>query len=380
MFLTIHGSQAFGMATELSDLDLKGVCVPPKSVREDLFHGFDQAENAPFVEDQFGRLRNPANPKMESTIYSLRKYVSLAALVNPTILELMWVDPKFVQIQHPAWNELVRHRKLFLSRKARQTYLGYAKQQVAKIERHRKWLKLEAAPVKPMREQFGLKNPDVAREFGESDRFIRRQIETWNFSEYDGIDEDRRHDIKELCWDLVFNLCQSAKTNWENWPDAYYQAALVKLQNVVQMPKDVLGLINAEKRYHDALKEWNGYQHWATERNAARKELEQKHGFDTKHACHLVRLLRQGIEVLETGELTVLRPDAAELLGIRNGAWSYERTVEYAAEMEAKLADAEKRSPLPQGVNKVAINAAYQSTMAVWNDVSLKLNGNDFEL
>lgn len=126
IFLTVHGSQAFGMATATSDLDLKGVCFPPRAVRDDLFHKFEQIENPPFVERSCQHLINPANPKVESIVYSFRKYIELAALVNPTIIELMWVDPKFIVSQHPIWQVIQKNRGLFLSRKARQTYLGYS--------------------------------------------------------------------------------------------------------------------------------------------------------------------------------------------------------------------------------------------------------------
>lgn len=60
------------------------------------------------------------------------------------------------------------------------------------------------------------------------------------------------------------------------------------------------------------------------------------HG-NTKHAMHLVRLLRMGVEALTEGKLYVRRPDAAELLTIRNGAWSYEQVVEYAEMMDKKV-------------------------------------------
>jgi hypothetical protein len=45
----------------------------------------------------------------------------LAALVNPTILESMWVSPKFVVARHPIWEMRAENRQ------ARQTYLGYSK-------------------------------------------------------------------------------------------------------------------------------------------------------------------------------------------------------------------------------------------------------------
>ncbi len=141
----------------------------------------------------------------------------------------------------------------------------------------------------------------------------------------------------------------------------------MKLQNEVQMPRDVLGLIAAEKRYQDALREWQGYLRWKNGRNPARQALEIKHRFDTKHASHLVRLLRQGLEIMETGRLTVLRPDAQELLAIRNGAWSYEKVIDYVQKMETKLDGIEERSPLPANSDKVAINHLYHETMERWD-------------
>jgi len=45
--------------------------------------------------------------------------------------------------------------------------------------------------------------------------------------------------------------------------------------------------------------------------------LEAKFGFDTKHAMHLIRLLRMAREILETGVVHVKRPDAEELSAIR---------------------------------------------------------------
>ena len=58
---------------------------------------------------------------------------------------------------------------------------------------------------------------------------------------------------------------------------------------------------------------------------------------DFKHAMHLVRLLRMGVEALEDGVINVHRVDAEELLSIRSGAWTYEEVVEYAEEMDNKV-------------------------------------------
>jgi hypothetical protein len=81
----------------------------------------------------------------------------------------------------------------------------------------------------------------------------------------------------------------------------------------------------------------SNYWTWKKNRNQARSELEEKYGFDTKHAMHLVRLLRMGAEALETGIIHVKRPDAVELLAIRNGEWSYEQIVSYAEMMDKRV-------------------------------------------
>lgn len=57
------------------------------------------------------------------------------------------------------------------------------------------------------------------------------------------------------------------------------------------------------------------------------------HG-NTKHASHLVRLLRMGAEALETKKIVVFRPDAEELLTIRHGGWTYEQLLDYAEFMD----------------------------------------------
>lgn len=62
--------------------------------------------------------------------------------------------------------------------------------------------------------------------------------------------------------------------------------------------------------------------------NTGRVALIEKHGYDTKMFMHAVRLFRMGSEALLTGELTVKRPDAAELLEIRDGKYTLEEAVQ----------------------------------------------------
>lgn len=56
-----------------------------------------------------------------------------------------------------------------------------------------------------------------------------------------------------------------------------------------------------------------------------RKALVQKFGYDCKNGQHLIRLLRQGIEFLNTGTLNVERIDKDELIAIKTGQWGLDR-------------------------------------------------------
>jgi hypothetical protein len=113
----------------------------------------------------------------------------------------------------------------------------------------------------------------------------------------------------------------------------------------------VVSTLNAERRYRAAMKHWESYQTWKSERNPARAELERRHGYDTKHAMHLIRLMRMGLEVLRTGDLVVRRPDADELNAIRDGALSFEDLLASAAALKEQMVHAAEESNLPDDVD-----------------------------
>ena len=66
-----------------------------------------------------------------------------------------------------------------------------------------------------------------------------------------------------------------------------------------------------------------------------------------KHASHLIRILRLGIEFLTDGELHILRKDAQELLEIKAGEWSLEKVKAEAERLFALSESAFIHSKLP---------------------------------
>lgn len=88
-----------------------------------------------------------------------------------------------------------------------------------------------------------------------------------------------------------------------------------------------------------------------------RKALVDQFGYDTKNASHLIRILRQGIDFMRTGELEVYRErDAEELVAIKQGLWSFEDVRQMATDLDHVLLEAGEESPLPPQPDWDAIN------------------------
>ena len=365
IYVTLHGSQAYGLQNDFSDVDLKGICIPPPYVENHLYHRFDQAQNSLWLENKLSYLKNPRNPKLESEIYSLRKFFLLAAEVNPNVIELLFTLPEHHFIMHPIMENLLANRMMFVSNKARYTFAGYACAQAKKIERHRKWIVLgEVQP--PKREDFGLPlipEPGLSEVLGH----IKSTVEKWNLNQF-LLEEMDRSELKDTIWELMSNVTEN-EISVANWPDIYSDAVIHKMAKEFNLKDELVHYIYCERAYAKAKQVYDSWISWKKERNPARRELEEKSGYDTKHASHLVRLMRMGYEIITEGKVIVKRPDAEELLAIKNGSWSFEKVMQFKDEMEAKL-DAEynrqkkliaegKPTPLPRDVNKVKLNELY---------------------
>jgi predicted nucleotidyltransferase len=140
IFEGLSGSHLYGMSTPESDVDTRGVCLPPFRVMTDPFMKFD-------VQDSFA--------DEDRAIYSLSKFFNLAADANPNIVELLFVPEMMSQLWTKTWQKVVDNRHLFLSKNVKHRFLGYAFSQLEAIKRHREWF-INPPERKPVREDFGL--------------------------------------------------------------------------------------------------------------------------------------------------------------------------------------------------------------------------------
>jgi len=113
------GSRAYGLATPYSDQDFLGIYVEPL----DAVLGLNGASKT----DQSYVQRSP-----DRTIHELGKFCRLALAANPTISELLWL-PEYV-LRTQIGDVLIDARSLFLSQRVRNTYGGYAFQQLNRLK------------------------------------------------------------------------------------------------------------------------------------------------------------------------------------------------------------------------------------------------------
>jgi len=136
-YLTVMGSQAYGVSTDTSDLDIYGWCIPPK---EQVFPHL--AGEIPGFGQQIQRfnvwsehhVRDPDKSiERDFAVYSIVKYMQLCMENNPNMIDSLFV-PRNCIIHSTAVSERVREqRKLFLHRGAWHKFKGYAYSQMAKI-------------------------------------------------------------------------------------------------------------------------------------------------------------------------------------------------------------------------------------------------------
>lgn len=321
-----HGSHAYGLATPTSDEDWKGVAIPPREYLYGFLNRFEQAESK--VPDL--------------VIYDLRKFMLLAAECNPSIIEVLWTEPHVIT---PLGERLRGARQLFLSRKAKHTFSGYALAQLKRIRTHHRWI---ASPPKeaPTRAAFGLPERTVVPkdQLMAAQAAIDKKVGHWELDFLHEVDPSTRILLQTKMAECLAEMKVASEDRW--------QAAA----RTLGYDENFLLLLDRERRYNGAQREWEQFLNWKATRNQARAALEEKYFYDTKHAMHLVRLLRMCREILTTGEVRVKRDDREELLAIRGGAWSYDQLIAWAEREDAELETLYETSPLPKAPPRDALD------------------------
>lgn len=257
ILLGLGGSHAYGTNVEGSDIDIRGIALNSKAE----ILGTSNFEQV-------------VNEATDTTIYSLRKIVSLLASCNPNTIEMLGLKPEHYIYLSPIGQELLDNKKIFLSKRAVQSFGGYAFAQLRRLDN-----KAARTLAQAEREQHIL-NSITSASYVWPDKY-------GCFKAGEGIklylDNSEQEDLdKEIFMDVHLT----------HYPLRDYKSMWSDMKNIVS--------------------EYGKIGH--------RNQNAIERGRLGKHMMHLIRLYLMCIDILEKEEIITYREkDLDFLLSIRNG-------------------------------------------------------------
>jgi len=286
------GSHLYGTNTPESDEDFVGIFMPPK----EYVYGLKNVEEVDL--SIVSKQKDGKNSKdaIDRKLYEFRKFIRLASANNPNIIEILYVNDENIIHSNNVGNRLRENRHLFLSKLSIPRFIGYASSQ-----KHKMIIKRDH--FNDLRDvHYALEDMDNKLTLGQVyDRFVALDAHQDILVKKD---TGMHIHIGDLCFE----------------PGLYVK--------------------KVRKRIKERL-----------DKATNRSELVLKHGYDTKFASHLIRLLYEGLDILEKGKLVFPIPEAKEILAIKNGSMTTKEVLEFATELEDRMNDAEKKSDLPKQPN-----------------------------
>lgn len=273
-YLTLGGSRAYGTNTETSDTDIRGFFLEQPS---DLL-GIAQYKEEYVYEN------------IDTTLYSFKRFMMLLSNCNPNTIELIGTRDSEVIYQSKLAKEVRKNYRLFLSKKAFKTFVGYATQQLRRLENAL------------ARDSY----PQPEKEF-----HIQKSIEGQFLS--GGMPETIPFSA------FSFEIKDSKKEELEK--EIYVSV------NLKDVP--LRDLLNTEFIFSNTFRNFGKLNHRNNKKDANHLN---------KHAMHLIRLYYMGIDILEKEEIHTYREKEHDfLMSIRNGNISYEEVFKVRKELEKKF-------------------------------------------
>jgi len=341
------GSISYGTNVATSDTDFRGIFVGDRKEITSPFYNIKE------IEDE---------TEEDTKYFELNNFVSLAADNNPNIIETLFVDKKDIVLNTPEYEYLRSFRENFLTKKIAYTTSSYAIQCLEKMKRHSKFINQEDIS-EPKQTDF-LK---VLRNFTENKEFNKKIDIVKDFS----------IGYKLIAYNKeIYGLVKSENPKQKPFNADFFLNRLKAEDN--SMPLFLLKY-NSED-YEQAKIKYNAYLKWKFSRvESVRNLIEDKFGYDTKDAMHLIRLMRVGYECITEGVYNVKRKDAKELLEIREGLWSYDKLFNYAIELDKKIKEEVIKCKLPEYVDKDLLSKIIIDIQdSCWNIKPLpKINNNN---
>lgn len=319
LFEAISGSRSFGLATENSDTDIKGVFYLPR----DMFFGLEYIP----------QISNETN---DIVYYEIGRFTELLLKNNPNILEILATPEDCILIKNPIMH-LFRQED-FLSKLCKDTFGGYASTQIQKARGLNKKI---VNPVE--KERKGILDFCVILENSNSIP-AKDWLEKKNFSQENCglVKMPNSKGIFALFYDEIGNKNYSGIYKNEDSNE-------VSLSSVPKNEKSEAYLFFNQDAYSAYCKSYKKYWDWVEKRNEDRYNTNQKHGknYDSKNMMHTIRLLQSSVNIFKNNKIEIRVKNRDELLDIKAGNLDYDDLLILADQLTEELNVLANHSSLP---------------------------------
>lgn len=136
IFEGMTGSVAYGVSGDTSDMDIVGICIPPKeTIFPHLSGHIPGFGTQPISFDVFQQHHIKLDAKeYDISIYSIVKFFQLAMENNPNMVDVLFTPRRCVLHSTPIYEHLRDNRRLFLHKGGWHKFRGYAYSQLSKIK------------------------------------------------------------------------------------------------------------------------------------------------------------------------------------------------------------------------------------------------------
>jgi len=363
LFETIVGSQAYGTQTPTSDIDKKFVYILPM----DSILGTGYVEQINVNKDYVG--------------WEIRRFLELMGLNNPTVLELLNSPEDCIVSKHELFDIIIAHKDDFITKICKDSFGGYARQQIKKakgLDKKQNWEKDKVTRKDLLDFCYVI----------EDEKTIPWKV--WNSGKYDekyigAVNLPNARDVYALFYDSVAEMLHSEKYAEDLRQE--YKAVLKKagksmghgykglvktgegsnaaesnqlrLSSIPKGEKSICNLVYNKDAYTTHCKDYKEYEEWLENRNEARYVETKEHGqrIDGKNMMHCMRLIRMAQEIGRGDGIIVRRPDAQELLSIRRGEVELENLITMADKAIVEMDSIFDNSNLPNKVHDGLVDA-----------------------
>jgi hypothetical protein len=303
-----HGSHLYGTNTPASDLDFKGVHIP-----SGMAIILQRAEN---VIDRKTKLSASIKNSSEDTddqSYSLQKFFGMIAVGDTVATEILFAPDAAIVTADSDWAEIQSIGRSLVNRQCR-GFVGYCRRQAAK---------------------YGIKGSRMAA----------------------------CEDIVSLLTDAMMEHGTTAKLEVIADRLAIFSAThefseieIITSQAGTDVPH--LEVVDRKVPFTASIKVAHEIYAKVYDNYGARaRAAKNNEGIDWKAVSHAVRVARQAIELLTTGSITFPRPDADQLLEIKQGRLPYGAVAEQLEALVEQVEVVAETSILPERSDHRLIDA-----------------------